>query len=294
MEDMMSKKANKILKLFLFISLLITTFASAQTFNDIDAVSSASKRLKIIGGKAYTEYAEVIWNDYYSNGDEHTLKWGTTTSYGNKINLKPFTKKSDVKTKINNLSPDTKYYGQFYRPYKNKSHKTNFTFTTPPAQVVEYTLTVKNGSGSGDYEENSIVDIVANSASQGKVFDVWTGNVSLLADKSSSATTATIGTSNISVTATYKNDNTAVLFESNSINKLGLINLKNNQLTINFIESGFFLVELYTVNGAKILMHSGTMKMGKQTYSFKRLNSGIYFISITINDTKSIHSSIVK
>jgi len=69
-------------------------------------------------------------------------------------------------------------------------------------EVLEYSLTVVNGSGSGDYEVDEAVEIRAKD-SLGYYFDKWTGDISLLADASSKSTTALMGTANASVTATY-------------------------------------------------------------------------------------------
>jgi uncharacterized repeat protein (TIGR02543 family) len=73
----------------------------------------------------------------------------------------------------------------------------------PPATT--YTLTVNNGSGSGNYEAGTVVNITANAPPPGQVFDQWTGSTSGVADVNSASTTFTMGSENASVTATYKN-----------------------------------------------------------------------------------------
>lgn len=113
--------------LFLFLN---TSLTFTQDFNSIDAVSSASQKLQILGGKAYSDRAEITWKDGYTNGEEHTLKWGKTTSFGNNMNLKPFTKNQNVTTIIQNLEAGTLYHGQFYRTYEGTIKKTNFQFQT--------------------------------------------------------------------------------------------------------------------------------------------------------------------
>ncbi|UXX81027.1 T9SS type A sorting domain-containing protein [Reichenbachiella carrageenanivorans] len=67
-----------------------------------------------------------------------------------------------------------------------------------------YTLNVTNGSGSGDYLAGTSVNVSANAAPSGQVFDVWTGGVSILADKFSANTTLTMPTNGVNITATYK------------------------------------------------------------------------------------------
>jgi hypothetical protein len=71
----------------------------------------------------------------------------------------------------------------------------------PPPQ---YTLTVNNGSGSGSYTAGTVVNISANAAPSGQMFDKWTGNTSGIADVNASSTTYTMGSASATVTATYK------------------------------------------------------------------------------------------
>lgn len=67
-----------------------------------------------------------------------------------------------------------------------------------------FTLTVTNGTGSGEYQQGAMVTITANTAPQGKIFDKWTGDVAALGNENQASTTVTIPLSNVSVTATYK------------------------------------------------------------------------------------------
>ena len=48
--------------------------------------------------------------------------------------------------------------------------------TQTPIPPDKYKLTVKNGSGSGEYEANTVVTIQADPAEEGMVFDKWSGN----------------------------------------------------------------------------------------------------------------------
>lgn len=107
---------------------------STYAQNTIDAVTSASgsQGLKIKGGKAYADSAEIIWWDYYNNGQIHELKWGTSENYDSTRNLKPFSARTDITTKIRGLKPNTKYFAEFHRTYqsKNANVTTKFQFTT--------------------------------------------------------------------------------------------------------------------------------------------------------------------
>lgn len=52
----------------------------------------------------------------------------------------------------------------------------NALATQIPIPPDKYTLTVNNGTGSGEYEANTIVQIQANSAEEGMIFSNWSGN----------------------------------------------------------------------------------------------------------------------
>jgi uncharacterized repeat protein (TIGR02543 family) len=84
------------------------------------------------------------------------------------------------------------------------SENASVTATYKALPPTTYTLTVNNGSGSGNYEAGTVVNISANTAPSGQTFDKWTGNTSGIADVNSSSTTFTMGSENASVTATYK------------------------------------------------------------------------------------------
>lgn len=93
-------------------------------------------------------------------------------------------------------------------------HKKTGTVTTrvdaiqviDPTAPAAYTLLVNSGSGGGTYLEGEEVTIIANSPSDGRIFDKWvidSGNP-VFADSSQSTTTLTMGTSSAVVSATYR------------------------------------------------------------------------------------------
>ncbi len=75
-----------------------------------------------------------------------------------------------------------------------------------PAAGDYYTLTVRNGSGSGSYLKGAQAIIVANDPASGMVFDKWTIEPSdaAIASTAVSATVVTMPESNVTVTANYK------------------------------------------------------------------------------------------
>ncbi len=84
----------------------------------------------------------------------------------------------------------------------------NATVTANYKKVkVDYDLTVKNGSGSGTYENGETVSITANYPESGKEFDSWsvTKGSAVIADSEDYYATLTMGASNATVQASYHN-----------------------------------------------------------------------------------------
>ncbi len=95
----------------------------------------------------------------------------------------------------------------------------NFTIGQDVAD--KYTLTVNKGSGDGDYTEGSSVEIIADDAPEGEIFDEWTGDVSGIDNVKSATANLVMPAEDITVTATYKekpSDNLIFIasWESNS------------------------------------------------------------------------------
>jgi hypothetical protein len=85
-------------------------------------------------------------------------------------------------------------------PVLNGSTQFNWNVS---AILIDYTLTVNNGTGDGQYEADTIVPLVADSAPVDQEFDSWTGDVSGIADVNSASTTITMPAANTTVSATY-------------------------------------------------------------------------------------------
>jgi len=88
-----------------------------------------------------------------------------------------------------------------------------------------YTLTVNSGSGDGDYEAGTVVNISAGTPPTGQEFDQWTGDISGVADINSGTTTLTMPTAAASVSATYKDSGAIAdhqwLFNNNGNDEIG-------------------------------------------------------------------------
>ena len=72
-------------------------------------------------------------------------------------------------------------------------------------QKVAYALTVTSGTGGGNYTGGTVVNITANAAPEGQVFDKWTtSNGGTFANANSATTTFTMPENAVTITATYK------------------------------------------------------------------------------------------
>ena len=90
----------------------------------------------------------------------------------------------------------------------NSNASVTATYKDIPATI--YTLTVNNGSGSGNYTAGKLVNISANTPPEGKEFDKWIGDANRIADINNASTIFTMGNTNSTVTAMYKDIETAV------------------------------------------------------------------------------------
>ena len=88
---------------------------------------------------------------------------------------------------------------------------TTFTMPAAPAAVtatfgpITYSLTVVNGTGSGNYQAGQVVPISANAPPSGQYFNSWTGGPTILnvANVNQPSTTVTMPAQNMTVTASF-------------------------------------------------------------------------------------------
>ena len=78
--------------------------------------------------------------------------------------------------------------------------------TVTATYATQYTLTVNFGTGDGDYYEDAVVAIDADTPVIGELFDQWTGDTDHVADPALASTTVTMPAANVEVTATYTDD----------------------------------------------------------------------------------------
>jgi len=128
-------------------------------------------------------------------------------------------------------------------------------------------LLVNGGSGTGEYEPGTVVNITADEPETNWVFTGWTGDVSHLADSTSSTTSVTIPEGIISVSASYK-DLTGIW---NKVAEPGSITLYPNPANSDFS------VELKGIENARIEIYN---LMGSMVYDVRtKTRENIYRIS---------------
>ena len=79
----------------------------------------------------------------------------------------------------------------------------NVEVTATYTDAAYQTLSVNNGSGGGRYQQDWAIDIDADAAPSGQVFDKWIGNTSGIANVGQAHTTLTMAASSVAVTAVY-------------------------------------------------------------------------------------------
>lgn len=95
-----------------------------------------------------------------------------------------------------------------------------------PSGSTSYSAYIYNGAGSGRYPVGSLVNITANAAPLGKVFDRWTGDVKHLSSATAASTAFPMPSTDIWITATYKDATASV---PTAVTGLSLLNADNGQ-----------------------------------------------------------------
>ena len=104
---------------------------------------------------------------------------------------------------ITGLDSGVTYYYRV-RSVNEDGEYSAYSNTITVTTIEEFSLTVSSGSGSGEYEAGTVVDITAYPASEGMVFDKWSGSTDGIANIYKANTTLTMPSSDVSIIASYK------------------------------------------------------------------------------------------
>ena len=140
----------------------------------------------------------------------------------------------------------------------------------------KYTLTVYNGSGSGDYILGTEVKIEADAAPAGEKFEKWTGDVAFVTDPYDSITSVIIPMSDINLTAVYAS---LVSVTNLTPGRRYLLypNPASDRVTLeNIPENG--IVNICKLDGQVIISHiSSSDKLELDVHNLER---GLYLLTI--------------
>ena len=109
------------------------------------------------------------------------------------------------------------------------------TYEVPAASAPTYTVTVNNGTGSGDYAEGASVTITANAPDTGKQFKEWTTEDGVIfADATASTTTFTMPAKPVTITAVFENIPKAIgTVTISDLTKPVVGEMPDNSITVN-------------------------------------------------------------
>ena len=107
---------------------------------------------------------------------------------------------------------------------ETRSPVTSFTMPFQDIQLTatykdlpRYTLTVESGQGSGAYLSGTIVQVTANQATEGEIFDHWEGDVIFLEDSMAMQSNIQIPEQDVTLRAIYAPDPSNLISFSNEV-----------------------------------------------------------------------------
>ncbi len=151
-----------------------------------------------------------------------------------------------------------------------------------------YSLTVINGTGSGNDTTGAVINISANVPPAGQVFNKWTGTINGVTNIYASTTTLIMPSQNDTLTATYKNINPPSDLNDKNITQLELYPNPVDHF-IYLTEQG--LVSIYDFNGRLQIQYQ--LNSDKPQIDVSNLTNGIYIIKI-INEQGIKVSKFIK
>lgn len=140
-----------------------------------------------------------------------------------------------------------------------------------------YSLLVQNGSGDGDYTAGTVINIIADDASNGEEFAVWTGQVDNITDIESANTTIVMPPYNVSITATFID-----ITGNKSVYNLNEIPFYPNPSKgrIFFNEKDSYSVTIYDLQGRKV---ADFLNYREKQLDLSTLKKGLYLITLDDN-----------
>ncbi len=212
---------------------LYTTGSYWFNFNWYEEKNQPNGPKKLYEAEKSWDESNITWSSYgYSSGDGKNTSTGTLITSNSNTSFNVWENYDVTNTVIKHLINsssnngfmlvmDEDYYARYSAKYASSENSTvanrpKLTITYESSGT-KYSLTVNNGSGSGDYSEGSTVDIAAND-SAGFIFEGWIGDTNHISSTSSKNATVTIPAQDISLTATYQKFDLLLLPQERIIN----------------------------------------------------------------------------
>jgi len=213
-----------------------TVGANITTYTDTSAVTGKtySYRVRAYTGtvlsRTFSAYSNEVTVTYAANivaaptnltatvgATGITLNWTNNATNANFIHIErkesdgawttPFGDyTADTTTFVDTTAQAGKTYTYRVRALSNmygSSNNSNEVTVTMPA-ITTYAVTIISGTGGGNYAAGATVNINANTAPSGKIFDTWTASGVTLSSPGSANTTFIMPSNAVTVTATYK------------------------------------------------------------------------------------------
>ncbi len=151
-------------------------------------------------------------------------------------------------------------------------------------------LAVNMGTGSGLHIEGSEVNIAAESAPGGQVFDCWLGDTLTVTDRHAASTTVLIPAGDVELSASYKNIVSVLAEETNAFPRC-----YPNPAHENFsIDLGQILnadIRMFNLSGRKVYQAKATDSVHQ--VNTRHLSPGIYVVRVTDTASASYTQRIV-
>ena len=142
-----------------------------------------------------------------------------------------------------------------------------------------YTMVVNNGKGGGVYYADSTVIVTADNAPSGKVFDIWTGDTETIDDVFAPISSITIPGSDISITATYKVEETSLAFESATTPLEIFPNPTSSDFFVDLSAITNPELAIYNLSGA--MVYQSVVSSGKIHIKNHGLAAGTYILQVS-------------
>jgi hypothetical protein len=164
------------------------------------------------------------------------------------------------------------------------------TATYREAEKDLITLTVNNGSGSGTYEIESKVQIIANTPEDGYVFSHWSGDTTGILDIEKEKTFILLQNEDQTINAEYEvkthvdSKITSYEIDIYPIPADDIINIRSS--------SSLEQINIYTLQGKLVIQNEFNMKEGQLDVSI--LDNGLYLLEIVSTNGSRTITKVIK